>query len=150
MPVYRVTALERHLYVCTYNEVEADSPEEAEEAVRDGLVAYDARTVADHPNQVAAILSVKVAGGGLRKFRVSYRIVSLDDHKVVSEGDITLDAASEKDATDKVVALVEKEDPYFDDRITPSVEIAHIEELLPEDGWEVGEADQEDGDEPTP
>lgn len=59
MPIYTVTTLEKHLRVCTFNDIEADSPEEAAEIVRDGDVAYDHATTADDPGEVIEVLSVE-------------------------------------------------------------------------------------------
>lgn len=61
MPLFRVTALEWHLYEVTYDYVEADTAADAEAQVRECGLDYDSKSIGDDPGEVESVLSVEPA-----------------------------------------------------------------------------------------
>lgn len=64
-----------------------------------------------------------------RDYRVRYDIRSGTTGEVVITGHYRVRATSQNEAEQKTVAWVDKNDPYCDSRIDPSIEISDIQEV---------------------
>jgi hypothetical protein len=58
MPIFRIEALEKFVVRTTYN-IEADSPEQAEEHCRQGAVAYDTKTIEEGDEEWLETVSIE-------------------------------------------------------------------------------------------